>query len=187
MRGSAAGVLGAFPEGGQPQEDVLGDGLLGRCQDPVDRLGGLSDGLAHPSGIPVTSAGQCPASTALPSGRQGVGQQRQCPGLLTQIRQDGLDQAGLQHQASVLGRAGDRLPPLLDGHRGHQQLVVLQRGGQRGVVRTAGVEIRADTQHHRGPALGVGGEGSQGIKKALPFGVVVAEGEDFLQLVDGPQ
>lgn len=66
-------------------------------------------------------------------------------------------------------------------------MVVLQGGGQRWVVCAAGVEIRADPQHHRGPTPGVGADGGEGIEEVLPFGVVAAEGEDFLQLVDDHQ
>jgi hypothetical protein len=183
--GAAAGVLGALPQRGQPQEDVPGDHLLGSGKGPVDRLSGPRDGLAHPSGVPVPGARQGPASTAFPGGRQGVRQQR--PGFLPQIRQHGFDQAGLQHQASALCRAGDRLPQLPDSHRGDQQLAVLQRGGQRRVVTAPGVEIRADPQHHGGPTLGIGSQGREGSKEALPLGVRSAEGEDLLHLINDHQ
>ena len=62
-----------------------------------------------PAGGPVAGHGQGAALAALPGLQQRVGEQRQGAGVVLDLAHQQVDQAGLDQQARLPGRALDRL------------------------------------------------------------------------------
>ncbi len=182
-RCGAAGVGRAVSGCDQPQQDTAGDAGLLRRELAVDLFGGAGDRAPHASRLLVRGQGEGASAAPAPGLQQGVRDHRQGPGLVGDL----VDDAGGQHPLHVQalgGRgAGDRVPQLVPVHRSDQQVRAADRLGQPRVGAAVAVEVTAYGDGHAQSALRSAGAQQQ-VEEAIAFRPVVAEGEQFLELVD---
>ena len=172
----------------QPEEQLPGDLLVAGVQRRVGVLRGPRDGIPYPAAGLVVGDGQAAAAAAGPGGKQGVGEQRQRPGLVparlrgagrAHIGQQHLDQAVLDAPARLVRGLYDHPAELLGGHGADHDLPFLQRPGQPRVTERVAVEVRAQAEHDQG----VLGQGGQRGDELPPPGLVRSRGEDLLELI----
>ena len=184
VRGVPARVLGALTERGEPQEHVPGDPALVRIELVEDAFRSPGDRLRDPARLPVGRQGEQRALAALPRLQQGVRDQRQRARLPRHVGQHGVDQRRLGHAPGGGGRPGDHRAQLRVGHRPDQHLPVPQRRHQRWVGRAVRIEVGPYADHDPRPVGGARDHGEQALQEQPAGGLVAAEREDLLELVD---
>ena len=159
-----------------------------RRQIAGDRHGGVGASLPGlPQGVPEQRKHPGPAAGEgrVRAARGGGG----CVGG-SQVAQQQLGQARFQRAPRLPGRTDDALPQLVDGHRTECEQPVADDGNQRRVLQAASGDVGAYPQYDAERALGrpgfvvAAGQGHEGRDVGPAFGLVVAEGEDLLELVD---
>jgi hypothetical protein len=180
-------VLRPLAQLGQPQKDAARDRLLRSRQALViQALRRLRDRAAHPAGLGVGLQGQGPAAPPPPRLQERVRQQRQGPGLLADVADKEVDQAGFQLPLPTLGGKLDGSPQLLRAHRADILLVRRQGLAQIRVLRAVRVEVGAQRNQDRGrPACLAGLE--QVVDECLALERVPTQREQLLELIDDQQ
>jgi hypothetical protein len=173
-----ARVRDAFPELGEPQEDVARHlPLVGR-QRRDHTVGGSRNRSGDAAAVAITVDGQRAPVAPLPRRPQGVRQQWQRAGLARDIAQRQFDEAGLQTQPSQPRGFAHCPLQLVVAHRAEQDLVVRHRLGELGVGRELSVQIGAHTDRDRSADC------EQRVDERAPRVRVVAQREELLELVD---
>ena len=146
----------------------------------VQLLGGLGDGAADPAGGLVAGDGQGASFAAQPGLAQGVGEQREGAGLVLDLADEEVDQAGFDDEPGLPGGSLDGGAQLVGGHGGEDVQPPLDQAGEDGVG--------GDVSHPVGPEhqdqwRGLGVVGEQ-LDEPVLLLVVVAQGEELFGLVD---
>ena len=175
----------------QPQEEPPGHVLLLFIERLVDLVGRPRDRVPDaPAGLVVRHGEPAPVP-ARPGGEEGMGQQRQCAGLMPgpgqgdvgrsrrEVAEQQFDQAVRDIQPRQAGRFDDRGADLLPGHRHDHDLALLERA--RPVPGSAAPDRRSRPAGRapRRPA----GQRANCRDEAMPLLLVLAGGEDLLELV----
>ena len=106
------------------------------------------------------------------------------PGFALHVGDQRVDHVGVDRQARAAGRQLDRAPQLVAAHRPDQHVVGAHESRQLGIDGAAAVEVGADGhQHERAPAY-IAGRSDELVDERRALGLVAAEGEDLLELVD---
>ena len=181
----AAGDAGAdglalLSGGDQPQEQVVQRLALSGLEVAVQLLGGLGDGAADPAGGLVAGDGEGASFAAQPGLAQGVGEQGEGAGLVLDLADEEVDQAGLDDEPGLPGGSFDGFAQLVGGHGGEDVQAAFDQAGEGGVG--------GDVSHPVGPEhqdqwRGLGVVGEQ-LDEPVSLLVVVAQGEELFGLVD---
>ncbi|WP_282797212.1 hypothetical protein [Streptomyces sp. CC224B] len=179
----AAGVLGAVPGSHHAQQHGPGGRGLRGVEAPVHLLGGVRDGAANAADRLVGGEGEGLAAAPPPDLAQRVRQERQRAGFVADVGDEPRGERAFDHEP--FGRRGphDGLAQPGRRHGADEEGAVAQGVGERAVLGQPAVEVGAYGEDGAQPAAGVAG-GEQVRDEAVPFGRVVAEGEDLLELVD---
>jgi hypothetical protein len=181
------GVLRDVAGRRQPQEQVLDQLLLMPVERRIGAFGRLRDRVRDAARGLIAGQGQGRTSSPLPRLQQGVGQQRQHTGLSSAVGHHGGQQRGLHGGARQRGGPGDRGVHLAGVHRADQELAVTEQFGEDRVLHAVRVEIRSHSQDHPGTAVGVPCHPHQCLDEPGSFTLVLADGEDLLELVHDDQ
>ena len=149
----------------RPRCRVRRAGAAGRgaaCAGPGSRspysvLGGLGDGAADPAGGLVAGDGQGASFAAQPGLAQGVGEQGEGAGLVLDLADEEVDQAGLDDQPGLPGGSFDGGAQLVGGHGGEDVQPAFDQAGEDGVGGDVSHPVGAEDQD-QGRGLGVVGE-----------------------------
>jgi hypothetical protein len=176
----------------QAEEDPARHILLVAGEAGVDLFGGPGDRIPDAAACLVIGHHQLAAAAVLPGGEQRVREQRQRPGIVRrarraagcshrgQITQQDLDQADFHIEAHQPGRLDDRGPHLLGRHGAKHHLALLQSSGDLGIAQRPVVEVGAQGEYHDSGA----GQRADRADERLPLSLVLAVGEDLLELVN---
>ncbi len=177
---AGADGLALLSGGDEPEEQVVQRLALSGLEVAVQLLGGLGDRAPDPAGGLVAGDGQGASFAAEPGLAEGVGEQGEGAGLVLDLADEEVDQAGFDDEPGLSGGAFDGFAQLVGGHGGEDvqaafdQARELRLGGD--VAHPVGPE-----HEHQGRRCGVVGEQ---LGEPLPFRVVVAQGEELFGLVD---
>ncbi len=183
---AASRVLLPLVDGGEPEEHPACDVLIVFRQLAVHPVGCLRDRLLDTACVVVRLERERVVFTPAPRLEQRVREEGEGAGLVTEVGQDLLHQAGLECQARPGCRSLDRSPQLVLRHTADERLAALDRSGERGKGGTVTVEVGSHGKHHydwRVPCRGV----EQRVHECTAFGVVGTQGERLLELVDQKQ
>ena len=100
-------VFGVVTGLDETQEQPLGLESLRWLETVVDPFGGSGDGRGDRSGLAVRVEGQLVVGPAMPRLHQRMRDQRERPGVIVGLGDDGVDQFWCDDEASSLGRFGD--------------------------------------------------------------------------------
>ncbi len=183
----APGILRPFAQFGQGEEDGLHNGLFALFVEAAQRVfGRLGDGPFNAAGGAIALQRHHVAGTPRPRLQQGVGQQRQPPRLPAHVAQELFDQAVDERPAADARRLGDDPHHVLGLHWPQEGEVLLHRGPQLLDLGQPAHEVGAQSDEDGYLAL-ASGRGQQVVDEPLPADVVVALGEQLLELVDDQQ
>src|SRR5206468_4158454 len=107
--GATAGVFGTFARRDQPKEQLAGHLTAPGIQIVVEFFGTAGQRANYAAAAAVSVQSQGAAHATLDKFGQRVFEQRQCAGLLTNIRDNGVDQARFELEADALRRDRDGL------------------------------------------------------------------------------
>ena len=123
------------------------DPLLLRVEALVGVLRQPRHRVPHAAGALVGGQAQLASVAALPELQQRGRQQRERSRLVGRVREQRVDELGLDLQAGALGGQLDRSAELVAPHRADEQLVVAEQRRQLGVLGAAAVEVGAHGEH----------------------------------------
>jgi hypothetical protein len=107
----------------EPQEDRPRDPPLAVVEPFVAAFGQSPDRAAHAAGLLVGGQAQPPALAALPELEQRGGQQRESPGLVVDVGDQGIDELGVHKQSGAPGGQFDRSAQFIAAHRSDEDVI----------------------------------------------------------------
>ena len=146
----------------------------------VQLLGGLGYRTPDAAGGLVAGDGQGASFAAEPGLAQGVGEQGQGAGLVLDLADEEVDQAGFDDQPGLSGGSFDGGAQLVGGHGGEDVQPPLDQAGEDGVGGDVSHPVGAE---HQDQWRGLGVVGEQ-LDEPVLLLVVVAQGEELFGLVD---
>jgi hypothetical protein len=179
-----ARVLGALARLGEAQQGPPGQLLLGRREPGDQLLRALGQRAAHAARLAVALEREHRPAAALPQLQQRVLQQRQRTRLGAGVLEDGVDQPLLELQPDPARRLLDRLAHRVAAHRADEHLPATDQLRELPVGRAALVEVRAHRHHDDARPAGRRRGVDQVREQGPPLGVVRAQREHLLELVD---
>ena len=180
-RAAADGVVAV--DARQPQEDPAG-GL--RCSGVKPSYASSAIRATAPRTPPLSryvSSRQRPTVTVLPELDERRGEQGQPARLVDDVGDEGVHERGLDVQAGAARGQLDRAPQVVRLHRADEDVVLRELGGERGEGRKAAVEVGPDGDDDRLVRRGT----RERVEEDHALGLVAAEREDLLELIDDEQ
>ena len=181
---AASGVLRAFAELREPDEDRTCQPLLALRKLDVDGLGGSGDGAPHPAALAKARQREGSVRASLPGLQKRVRQQGERPRFARNVAQHQIDETALDGEPSDPGRTLDCRAELRFVHGPQQGRRRLERRAESRYRRAETEEVRphGDQDEHRAAVRGC--RAQKGIDEHAALGRVGAEREDLLELVD---
>ena len=137
------------------------------------------------AGARVRRQSHAPPVALPPELEQRRRQQRQRARLAFNIRQQRVDELGLDLQADPLRGSLDRALQLVARHRPDEHVVGTEQARELGVGGTTPVEVGAHGDHNHACALRIASGAHQLRDELAPFPFLLAGGENLFELVDG--
>ena len=177
-------VLGALAEGDEPEEHLLARIPAGLVHRLEQLLGPPGERTGDPSDLPVGVEREHALGAPLGELGERVLQERQRARVVRDVGDHLGQKSRLDNEPGAVGGGDDRALELLRRHRrdrfGSRREQVAEAGdGERGVV-----EVRPECRHDADPASADRRLLPEALKKVRPFGIVVDQREDLLELVD---
>ncbi len=183
----APGVLGALTGLGQAQQHAPRDGLAFRIHPPVHLVGAPGERALDASGRRVRLERQRPITATAPQLVQQVLEQGQGARTVGDVGEDAAGEAGLQLEAAAAGRLLDGPAQAPGVERPDEHLVIGDQSARLGVLGEPVVEVGPHRGDDDGPPAGDRGGVDEVPEEGGALTLVVAEGEDLLELVDDDQ
>jgi hypothetical protein len=175
----------AFTLAGQPQQNPARDRAAFGVESRVRTLGQPGDGAVYAANLLVRAQTQAPAVAVLPQLQQCSGKQRQRARLILDVGDQPVDEGRLDLQRCAARRQLDGTAQLVAAQRAHEDVVGAEQPGQLGIGGAAAVEVGADCDEHQRAQVRIACRAEQGVHEGRALGLVVAGGEELLELVDG--
>ena len=153
-------------------------------QAVVDTIGGTSQGLQHAAQPMVCFPGDTVAFTVFPKLQQGKLEQRQGGRFAHNLADEGFHQPFFKFEADQISRFFDGFAQFGGTHRPHAHLALAHQSLEKRVFDEIALVISA---HGKDDAVLLAATVDQAediFDKGLPFGSIVAEGEQFFKLVN---
>jgi hypothetical protein len=168
----------------EPQQDPARDLTLAGIELAVGGLGQPRHRTVHAAGVLVGTQPQQPTVAVQPELEQRGRQQRQRARLALDVRDQRVDEFGIDSQTPTAGRQLDRATKLVPAHRPDEHAVCAEQARELRIGRTATVVVGPQRdEHERSPAL-LARACDERVDERRPLGLVATRSEDLLELVD---